>query len=63
MFHNVYILVIYVVPCRHIQKAQIVNQESLAIALEKAYRKVKEQAKELTDLDEEIKVTMSFDSI
>lgn len=63
MFHIVYILVIYVVPRRHIQKAQIVNQESLSLALEKAYRKVKEQAKELTDLDEEIKVTMSFNSI
>ncbi|KAL4076383.1 Spc98 family-domain-containing protein [Scleroderma yunnanense] len=41
----------------HIQKARINNQDTLAIALEKAYRKVKEQAKDLTDLDEEIKLS------
>lgn len=41
----------------HIQKAQINNQDTLAAALEKAYAKVNEQAKELTDLDEEIKLS------
>ncbi|KIJ69751.1 hypothetical protein HYDPIDRAFT_35222 [Hydnomerulius pinastri MD-312] len=41
----------------YVQKARINSHDSLAEALEKSYHKVKEQAKELTGLDEEIKLS------
>ncbi|KAG6331582.1 hypothetical protein ID866_7507 [Astraeus odoratus] len=41
----------------HVQKALINNHDNLAHALEEAYRRVKEQAKDLTDIDEEIRLS------
>ncbi|KAI6152432.1 Spc98 family-domain-containing protein [Pisolithus tinctorius] len=41
----------------HVQKARINNQDSLANALEKAYTRVKGHAKDLIDIDEEIKLS------
>ncbi|KAI6034851.1 Spc98 family-domain-containing protein [Pisolithus orientalis] len=41
----------------HVQKARINNQDTLANALEKAYTRVKGHAKDLIDIDEEIKLS------
>ncbi|KAI9569285.1 Spc98 family-domain-containing protein, partial [Boletus coccyginus] len=41
----------------HVLKASINSHDNLADALRESYRKVKQQAKELTDLDEQIKLS------
>ncbi|KAF9235582.1 Spc98 family-domain-containing protein, partial [Melanogaster broomeanus] len=41
----------------HVMKARIQSHDGLANALETSYRRVKEQTKDLTDLDEEIKLS------
>ncbi|KAH7887320.1 Spc98 family-domain-containing protein [Phlebopus sp. FC_14] len=41
----------------HVEKARVNCHDNLADALEKAYRKVKDRAKELTGLDDEIKLS------
>ncbi|KAG6373856.1 Spc98 family-domain-containing protein [Boletus reticuloceps] len=41
----------------HVLKASINSHDDLADALQESYRKVKQQAKELTDLDERIKLS------
>ncbi|KIK29013.1 hypothetical protein PISMIDRAFT_672390 [Pisolithus microcarpus 441] len=43
-----------------IQKAQINNQDTLANSLKTSYTRVKQHAKDLIDIDEDIKVTTSI---